>query len=304
MFIISNYSRIRLGLYDEVVLVERSSGGVNYYPNEGEANESAWVVGVARHRLWLRSSRSGRLCGYTRDSLWQLLNSGLLRVRCKHAMDESSPFDFTDIIPDVDSAGAMKELMVDSWTGELDRVLVSRLNEFAAHLGYNPLLLSYHQLTDFALTTHTHIDGLAASDILLRVILLLLFNDTVTPLLPFLSYLPAKEDNTSSERASLEVLRRCLLIDVKRDVMVATSLVNVSNCTGGSNVFKSCFPTISFSPKLPEIAPYASSGSSLSLSPDDSGRVFYVRSEDSVIDCILQDASTKGTKEILFENRG
>ena len=294
----------RLGLYDEVVLVERSSSGVNCYPDEVDPNESAWVVGVARHRLWLCSSRSGSLCGYTSDSLLQMLNSGLLRVQAKHAEDYCFPAGFTDFLSEVDSVGAMKEFIMDSWSGELDSILVRGLNDFAAQKEFHPLMLSYPQIVDFAMEQDLLMKDHTIPDILLRVILLLLFNDTLAPLVPFLSYLPAKEESTSSQRTSLEVLRRCMLLEVKRDVVCAMTLVNAASSTYSSNVFKSCYPTMNLSPKLPKVAPYCCNGNSMVRSTEDSKRIFYIRSEDFVINTILREACTNGTKDIFFENRG
>ena len=285
-----------------MVLVERSSGP-NYYPEECDINESAWVVGVARHRLWLRSSRSGRVCGYTRDSLLQQLNSGFLRVRCKHVGEENMPSGVTDILADVESVGALRECMMNEWTGELDRMLVRCMNDYASKLGLHPLLLSYSQLANFAQATHCLIAGHTVTDVLLRVVLLHLFNDTVIPMVPFLNYLPAREDSTTAERSSLQVVRRCLLLEAKRDIMLTTSLANMT-IYAGSNIFKSCFPTINLFPNLPEIAFNSSNSDSWLLGFEDSRRVFYVRSEDSAITSILQDASINEAMGILFESSG
>ena len=285
-----------MGLYDEVILAE---SGLR------DASESAVVIGVASHKIWLRSSHSGRLIGYTRDSLLQLLNSGLLRVVLKHSstveVNPSTPL--VDSLADVESLGALKETIYDDWPEDLDQIIVGLLNSFSGDSGVHPLVLSYAQLTEFASKVSIHLEGRPLPAILLRIILILLFNDTAAPLIPFVSCLPVKEGSGQADHASLEVFRHYLLQEVKRDVVQGLSRVCVTKFVY-STAFKTSFPVMNLFPKLPFVSGYSCNPKSSCMEIEDPRRVFYIHSDSFIIDSILFDASTRGVKDTLFENRG
>lgn len=220
--------------------------------SDGEESVMAMVIGVARHKVWLQSPKTGKVYGITEDLISQSFDSGFLRVKPSSTSDIcSSEADFDENVSNSDDASydftcpnvVMNFMRKLKWSAFDDCRLIFEINSYSASLGRHPLQLNYTQLRSFstALAPSFH-RGFLAMDIFLRINIILFLNDTAAPLLPFI-YSPQDSTNNASV-VILSVLRSHLLFTVKEALLRSSLRLSEASigCAECRRPFRVCFP--------------------------------------------------------------
>lgn len=182
-----------------------------------EHTEPATVIGVAGHRLWLQSTRSGKVLGLPKDTLSHLVAIGVLRLSTRRpdstvsaesdethrAAGELLNFESTD-----DVAAALQSFNSKCC---YDPVLMSAVNDMAESMQCHPCFLKKNQLLDLSASLAANLPECPRREILLRILLLLSFNDVVAPLMPFLC---AAERNHCQSSTLQEIIRTRVFTEV------------------------------------------------------------------------------------------
>jgi hypothetical protein len=278
----------RFRLCDEVMLSENQG----LTPVSDIGGEVATVIGVGRHKLWIQSRQSGKVCGYTRDSLLLLAITGSLRVQSKKDTRlpvkerDSDEFDSATDFESVDAfMGALKTTL---WTRDLDEKLTKALAEFSEGQRVHPLALTYEQLKALCMSIpDDSFFNLNHVDLYIRMVFLLTFNDVMAPLIPFLIS-PAGDHGTSKHVQ--DSLRRIMLTAVKCDLMYVTS----HDAVQSNPSFRICFPILRRSFEL-YIEERAHAHGRINAGSDEPSSTLYIQDEESAAKAILAAATEAGS---------
>lgn len=156
-----------------------------------DSKDLAQVIGISRHKIWLLHESGGKLYGLTKDSLSHVMSIGLLKVIRKHPIspvelgNSSSELSAFDDKVFLESQEHFRRSTGSFRFEQYDSVILTAVNALCRTNAAHPLKLSYVELRKLSFSLMISLPDIPAHAIFLRLMILIVFNDTAAPLFPF-----------------------------------------------------------------------------------------------------------------------